>query len=174
MRQKARIRNLDLAAFYLTDGAPQDWPDPSEYDERPNDLANLTARSFEFRLDLLDGGFGFDVVKFSKASNVKAFSRLSMLLPRHSNDQCREGHARYARLSHTTRAEGRDKVAVRRWDDEMAPRGQHHKVAQTDRLSIWVGDHVLGSSFTWTCSARFQRPSSRLSEKSKRQTIPRL
>jgi hypothetical protein len=41
-----------------------------EDDERAKDLANLTARSFEFRLNLLDGGFEIDVIKFSKARKV--------------------------------------------------------------------------------------------------------
>jgi hypothetical protein len=70
VHQKARIRNLYLATHYLADGAPQDWPDPLEDDERAKDLANLTARSFEFRLNLLDGGFEIDVIKFSKARKV--------------------------------------------------------------------------------------------------------
>lgn len=69
MRWKARMRNLDLAALYLADGAPQEWPHALEDDERAKDRADLAARGLEISLDLLDGGFEFDVVEFRLFSN---------------------------------------------------------------------------------------------------------
>lgn len=59
------MRNLNLAALYLADWAPQEWPHALEDDERAKDRADLTAGSVEIGLDLLDSGFEFDVVEFS-------------------------------------------------------------------------------------------------------------
>jgi hypothetical protein len=69
--------SLYLAAKYLADGAPQEWPDALEDDVRAKDGANLVAGSFKISLDLLDRGFKLSVIGLSKARIIGRCEKVS-------------------------------------------------------------------------------------------------